>query len=342
MSVTVIVGGQYGSEGKGKLAALIATQGKVDLAIRCGGPNAGHTVVRGSERTALRQISTASIIPDVRVLIPAGGCVEPSLLLAEVKAMNLDGSRLGVDGGACIVTDDHKVREEELDLRSRLSSTLSGTGAATASKVLRESTVLLAKDVPELSEFIVDVALEVNEGVDKGQRILVEGTQGFGLSLHHCNAYPFATSRDTSVGSFISEIGISSRLVDKIVMVMRTFPIRVAGNSGPLESETTWEKITKDSGSPVPLSEFTTVTQRLRRVGEFEWESFRRAIMVNRPTDITLTGTDYLSFEDKGKHRYSDLTEKTRSFVEHVEKIGGVPVSYIFTGPDLDDVIDRT
>ena len=110
-----------------------------------------------------------------------------------------------------------------------------------------------------------------------------------GLSLYHSGCYPKTTSRDTSAAGCLSECGISPRLVTEIVMVLRTFPIRVAGQqAGPMFEEIDWETIRRESGYPHELAEFTTVTGRLRRVGRFDFALTEKAAAINRPTNDLL------------------------------------------------------
>lgn len=340
MPTTIVVGGQYGSEGKGKLVAYLAHTNRVDVAIRCGGPNAGHSVSCDGRLEIVRQVPAAVINPRTRLLVAAGALVDPPILVQEIDRFGLGEHRLGVDGFAAIISRQHKQHEARLELRKRVSSTLSGTGAATASKILREPRLKLAKQLDGIRKYIVDVAAEANKAYDDSKNIVIEGTQGFGLSLHHSMQFPFVTSRDTSASNFLSEVGLSPRCATEIIMVVRTHPIRVPGHSGPLEKETSWSVVSKSSGSPTELNEFTSVTKRLRRVGLFEPESVRRAVMVNRPTSLALQGLDYLSFEDRGKQKYRGLSQKSKRFIADLEKLTAVPVRFIFTGPDLLDVIE--
>src|SRR5260370_39832410 len=124
-------------------------------------------------------------------------------------------------------------------MRERLSSTLCGVGDAQSRRVLRSEGARLAKDVsheyPWMSEHLTDVSDEVNTALDREKKVLIEGTQGFGLSLYHSDHYPKTTSRDTTAAGFLSEVGVSPCRVTEIVAVFRTFPIRVAGEKcGPL------------------------------------------------------------------------------------------------------------
>jgi adenylosuccinate synthase len=143
----------------------------------------------------------------------------------------------------------------------------------------------VAGEYPWLRKLLTDVSTEINDGLDQRRNVLIEGTQGFGLSLYHSDHYPKTTSRDTSAAGFLSEVGVSPRLVTDIVVVFRTFPIRVAGaQAGPLGDEITWEQIRAESGYPSDITEMTTVTNKVRRVGRFDWDLAEKAVKVNRPT----------------------------------------------------------
>jgi len=209
--------------------------------------------------------------------------------------------------------------------------------------VLRGADVRLAQDItseaPWLKPYLVDVSAEINEGVDHGKKVLIEGTQGFGLSLYHSPAYPKTTSRDTSAAGCISECGISPMLVTNVVLVMRTFPIRVAGQqAGPMFEEIDWETIQRESGYPHAIAEYTTVTGKLRRVGRFDYELAKQAIAVNRPTSIALNFADYLNFSNSESTRWLDLSDRAKEFIRTVDELG-VPVRYLGTGPRIEDQI---
>ena len=207
--------------------------------------------------------------------------------------------------------------------------------------MLRKPDFKLAKDVPELQEFLTDVSAEVNEAVDKNGKVLVEGTQGFGLSVYHSPHYPYATSRDTTASGFLSEVGVSPRLVTDIIMAIRTYPIRVAGKSGPLKNEITWEEVRKRSGYPTDIREFTTTTKKLRRIGLFDIELVKQAAMINRPTQIALHGADYLSHQNKLVTTYDGLDPLACFFIKNLEDALRIPVSIIGTGSANEELIDR-
>jgi adenylosuccinate synthase len=193
-----------------------------------------------------------------------------------------------------------------------------------------------AHEVTWLADLITDVSEEANIALDHGKRVLVEGTQGFGLSLYHSNSYPKATSRDTTAAAFLSEVGLSPRLVTEIVLVFRTFPIRVAGaQAGPLKDEITWAILQQESGCPHPLQEMTTVSRKVRRVGRFDWELARKSAAANRPTRIAVNGLDYISFENERVESYPLLTSSAREFIGDLETELAVPISFCGTSPSV-------
>lgn len=341
MPLSVVVGGQYGSEGKGKVTSYLALRDDVDIVVRCGGPNSGHTVDFKGQRYELRSLPSGFLNPRSRLLLAAGCLINPEILLTEIKLTGIDRKRVGVDRHAGIISASDGEEEGKLLMRDRLGSTLSGTGIGIANRVLRKQGYKLAKDIPELNEFLTDVSADVNSTLDKGGKVIIEGTQGFGLSLYHSPHYPFATSRDTTASGFLSEVGVSPRLVTDIIMAIRTYPIRVMGNSGPLPNEVTWEDVRRRSGYPNEVREFTTTTKRVRRVALFDFEVAKKAVLVNRPTQLALHGADYLSFYDKGLRSYETVTVVSKTFIRSLELSLGVRASLIGTGPANEELIDR-
>jgi adenylosuccinate synthase len=345
VSVWVVVGGQYGSEGKGKISAFIVLREQIDIAVRCGGPNSGHCFVgEDGELKVLRQIPTGYIRPETRLLIPSGGLVNLQVLQRELEVLDLGPDRVGVDHRAMIIEDRDREAEARLGLRERLSSTLCGVGSAVSRRVLRGEDVVLAeraaKEAAWLTPYLVDAAVEINRGIDRSKKILVEGTQGFGLSLYHSDAYPKTTSRDTSAAGCISECGISPLAVTNVVLVLRTFPIRVAGEqAGPMYEEIDWETVRRESGYPHELTEFTTVTGKLRRVGRFDLELVRKAVAINRPTALALNFLDYLSFNNRSVRSDQELTSETLARIAHLESELKTPVRYVGVGPALAETL---
>jgi adenylosuccinate synthase len=235
MPVTVVVGGQYGSEGKGKVAHFLAKEMNASVAIRCGGSNSGHTVIDSQGNPLIfRQLPTASILPDVVCVLCAGSYLDPEVLLPEIKIASLEKSRLFIDPHAVIITPEIRETEQKGNLVESIGSTGSGTGEAIIRRIKRSTELLFAKDLPELAPYIKDTKGFLRKILSKRERVILEGTQGYGLSLLHSPHYPYVTSRDTTAAAFVSEAGISPIDVDDVVLTIRAFPIRVAGNSGPL------------------------------------------------------------------------------------------------------------
>src|SRR5579862_2057223 len=142
VSVWIVVGGQFGSEGKGKISAIITLQEGIDLCIRCGGPNSGHSFQKeNGELVLLRQLPTGFVRPQTRLLIPAGGLVDLAVLRLEIENLGLDARRVGIDRNAMIIADTDRENEKRLRLAERLSSTLCGVGSAVSRRVLRGSDV---------------------------------------------------------------------------------------------------------------------------------------------------------------------------------------------------------
>jgi adenylosuccinate synthase len=168
----------------------------------------------------------------------------------------------------------------------------------------------------------------LREALLRNERVLIEGTQGFGLSVTHTDYWPKCTSRDTTAAGFLSECGISPLDVDDVLLVIRCHPIRVAGDSGPLPNETDWLTIAREADSPNDITELTSVTRRVRRVAYFDAGVVRRAIAVNAPTRIALNHIDYVDWNCR-----SGLTAEAVQFIERIEEQIGQRIDFVGTGP---------
>jgi adenylosuccinate synthase len=343
--VDVLVGGQYGSEGKGNIVGHIAPE--YDLLVRVGGPNAGHKVFAQPKPEAYFHLPSGSgRAPKAKLLLGAGAVIYTPKLLNEIAQNQIEVGRLFIDPQAMIIEDAD--REEEQLLLSSISSTAQGVGAASARKIMGRggqlaTPVRLAKHVKELRPYIREAQEILERAFVDGDRIFLEGTQGTSLSLHH-GQYPFVTSRDTTVAGCLADAGIATTRVRKIILVCRTFPIRVGGPSGPMKLKISYNELSKRSGIPVKelkATERTTTTNRQRRLAEFDWEQLRRSVLLNGPTDIALTFADYLSIKNREAFRFEQLTSDTLRFIEEVERVSGKPVTLISTNFNWRNVIDR-
>lgn len=361
--VDVLIGGQYGSEGKGHVAAYLAKD--YDVLVRVGGPNAGHTVSSSSGLYTYHHLPSGSKDTNARLLLGPGMTIHVKTLLKEIRECNIEPDRLFIDPQAMIIDDDD--RESEKSLVTSIASTGQGSGAAQARRITgRHSDKLkLAKDIEELRPYVGSeppyrgsTLNQLEIAYFQRKLILLEGTQGSGLSIFH-GVYPYVTSRDTNVGGCLAEAGISPNRIRRTLMVVRPTPIRVGNpdggeshTSGPLKHEVTFEEVAKSAGlepEEVKGYERTSTTKRARRVSWFEWDQFRRACALNAPTDIVLTFADYISESNRRARRFEQLSQDTIKFVEELERIAQAPVSLINTrfvrpadgGIDLRTVIDR-
>ncbi len=331
MPVTVIVGGQFGGEGKGKVTHFLSKKTNASIAARVGGPNSGHTVIdEHGLPIILRHLPTAALLPDVKCVLGAGTYIDPNILFEEISCIGLAYDRLFIDPNAMIISAQEKQEEEKSTLRKNIGSTLSGTGAAVRRRIGRESNVKLAKNDKRLQHFIRPVTPYLRNKLAEGKRVIIEGTQGFGLSLLHSNHYPYVTSRDTTAAAFVSEVGLSPLDIDDIVLVIRAFPIRVGGNSGPLPNEIDWNVVTKESNNSKPILEYTSVTKTVRRVARFDPDVVRQAIMVNQPTCIVLNHLDYI---DTNCRNLDVITDKAVSFTDHIETLIERQINYLGFSP---------
>lgn len=347
--VDVIVGGEYGSEGKGHIAYHLAPE--YEVLVRVGGPNAGHKVIwpDGREYTH-RSLPSGTLAGQARLFIGPGAVLNVDIgdknLLREIADCQVDVERLFIDPQAMIITADDQ--RAELGLKKTIGSTGQGGGAATARRIARTSDVILARDVRVLKPYTQRSITELlEESYARGDRVMLEGTQGTGLSLYH-GSYPHVTSRDTTASGCLAEAGIPAGRVRKVVMVCRTYPIRVMDpkghTSGPMSREVSWEDISDRSGIPLDAlmeAEVGSVSGNPRRVGEFDWAQLRRASVMNAPTDIALTFADYLSIENREARRFEQLTQETIHFIAEVERVAAARVSLIGVDFHPRSIIDR-
>lgn len=331
MPVTVIVGGQFGSEGKGKVAHAFAKMRNATVAVRVGGPNSGHTAVdKWGCPQILRQLPTAALLESSICAIPAGAYIDADILFSEMERFSVAKDRVLIDPNAYVIASEDKAAEQESGLRQNIGSTLSGTGAAVIRRIQRKSPHSLALNVERLQHLVQPVRAFLRDRLKRRERVLIEGTQGFGLSLLHTSHYPYATSRDTTASGFVSESGLSPLDVDEVVLVIRSYPIRVAGNSGPLPNEICWSEISADNGSTNAVVEFTSVTGQKRRVARFDPQVVVDAIVSNNPTTLVLNHLDYVDASTRENPR---LTDKVDAFVVGIESQIDAAVDFLGYGP---------
>jgi adenylosuccinate synthase len=319
MRVTIVVGGQYGSEGKGNVAGWLHGIRKYDWGVRVGGPNAGHTVYdRSGNKYALRQIPVAAAVdPDCKLQIAEGSEIDQEVLRSEITLLEAKGhnvaDRLYISPEATMITGAEKDAEGDMPH----GSTQKGIGAARAARCMR--TAKLSKDL------ITGLPSGAFQETDS---ILIEGTQGFALGSH-AGYYPHCTSGDCRAIDFAAQAGISLFSQFEVWVVLRTFPIRIAGNSGPLPHEKSWEQI----GVP---PEYTTVTKKMRRVGGWDQELASAAVQANGGdrVKVALTFADYWWPEIKDEDDPLALSHNRREHLRQLQWGIGAPICMVGTGPN--------
>lgn len=358
----VVVGGQFGSEGKGHVTAQLAKDLDPVAVIRVAGPNAGHTAYDANgKRWTLRQIPVAGAVhPTCALLLGPGSEIDPQVLMDEIdrlEAANLDPyDRIVVDPQATVIQRRHLDQEGHARLSARIGSTGKGIGAARADRLMRTAQTwadwVRSAAVPD--ELRALGGLRVGSTATAGwmhgaparsqsDHVIIEGTQGYGLGLH-AGYYPHCTSSDCTAVDFIAMAGLSPWMFDWVQVwpVFRTYPIRVAGNSGPLMNELDWADLAERTGGHVK-PEHTTVTQKVRRVGGWDPYLARRAMLGNGYTKTAPTGAgfapvltflDYVFPEIYQSDDPNEWPDEVHRYIKERTEDLGCAIAMVGTGPN--------
>ncbi len=353
-NVTVVIDGQAGSCGKGKICGYIAQKDNVGISTNNWSSNAGHTYVKNTgEKIIVSHLPMAMINKNTKLCLNAGSVITPEILENElIKYKDIIGDRkIYIHPRAMIIKEKHREQEKKI---IKSGSTFKGCGVAQAEKIIRYPGVELMKDYYEkFSDYakskieVVDTSRILNQSKDS---ILIEGAQGADLDINYGLDYPNVTSRQCGASQLIADAGISPFNVKDIIMIIRPYPIRISNKtnigvdiySGDYDGskELTWEEIRKRCNSEIDFKEYTTVTKKVRRVFEMNWDRLKYNVMINRPTQIVLNFAQYIDWGAYKCNSYEDLPIKVKDFIHKIEETTNTQVTMIGTGERDCDIID--
>lgn len=340
---SVIIDGQFGSTGKGLIAAWVAEKleepSRWAVHTTNAAPNAGHTTKWKDGRSiTLFHLPTGGVVRQQPCYLNAGSIIDIDLLAMEMQAVaELYGKRPVVSIHPCagiLTTDDVRSENEAAGAMTRIASTRKGVGSALARKIRREAKVAL-DHINEIESIGVNISSPVFCMNDGSIPVSIEVPQGVSLSLNNSKFYPFTTSREISVAQAFSDAFIHPSRLGHVIMAVRTFPIRVGNveggtsGSGYLDqSELGWDDF------PVSHPELTTVTKRPRRIFTWSDDQYRHALLACRPDAVFLNFVNYYT-------RGSMLDERVAKMNYIERQLFGFDVPKIFgLGPNVEDVYD--
>lgn len=353
-NITIVIDGQAGSCGKGKICGYLARHDKFSISTNNWSSNAGHTYVSDNgEKIVVSHLPMALLNPKCKLVLNAGSIITPEVLFDEIRKYRkyLGNRKVYIHPRAMIIQEKHREEEKRI---IKSGSTFKGCGAALSEKIMRNPGIVLAcdyfKDLPgDIKDVIevVDTSIMINECTGN---VLIEGAQGQDLDINYGLDYPNVTSRMCSASQLIADAGCSPFKVKDIYMVIRPYPIRISNKtnigfdiySGDYagSKEISWDEVRKRCGAPIDLTEYTTVTKKIRRVFEMNFDRLKYNVMINRPTQIVLNFAQYIDWKAYKCRDYELLPDKVKDFIKKIEEETNIPVTIIGTGECDSDIID--
>ena len=353
-NITVVIDGQAGSCGKGKMCGYLAKKDNFGLATNNWSSNAGHSFVdKDGKKIVVSHLPMALVNKNIKLLINAGAIITPEVLFNEIdRYSELIGERkIYIHPRAMIIEEKHRKLEREI---IKSGSTFKGCGAALADKILRNPNIILAGeyfkniDNKYKEKIVLTDTADILNSTD--ENILIEGSQGQDLDINYGLDYPNVTSRMCSASQLIADAGCSPFKVKDIYMIIRPYPIRISNETNIGENiysgdyagsnEISWSEIAKRCGYDGRLEEYTTITKKVRRVFEMNWKRLKYNVMINKPTGIILNFAQYIDWKAYKCKNYDMLPARVKEFIKKVEEETKVPVIIIGTGEGEDDIID--
>lgn len=315
----VVIDGQWGSTGKGLLAAYLAQDNKIDVATTNASANAGHTTVfdDGSQMVCYHLPTSGVLNPQATIYLNAGSIIDPELLAQEINDNKVSRTRVVVHPNAAVIRPESRATEAaDASYATAIGSTRKGVGEALVDKVRRVPTGTAGTCGGGVLPPMVRVArMNLQDLLNEGKSVMVEIPQGVGLGINSTRSYPYCTSREVSVLQGLADAAIHPEYLGEVVMSLRTYPIRVGniydadgrqiGYSGPCyddQHELDWDEL-----GVAP--ELTTVTKRPRRIFTWSRRQIEDAFEVNRPTTVFLNFCNYLTHPDELMQRVKDIME---------------------------------
>lgn len=333
----IVVGGQWGDEGKGLISAYLTARDEASLVCKGGvGPNAEHGVFLTENGPYLKvnQLPLGWMFNDsCQIRIGSGVAINPELLFVEMEKYDLWG-RVMIDYRCPIITPGHIALEKASKGMSAIGSTFSGSGFCRADHVLRVAKH--ASDIPELKEFVTDVGIEVNKTAED-EVVIVESSQGTYLSLSVSSEYPNVTSDNVTSMATADDVLLNWRKLTDVVMVVKTMPTREgAGSLGSRE-------LSREEIDVSGLAEKSSIGGVIRRKGEgINWEMLSYAAEINGATQIALTFCEHYDPRVAGVTEKAKLTDRVWQLIERIQKETRVPVTMLNTGKQYSSVVDLT
>lgn len=333
----IIVGGQWGDEGKGLISAYLTKRDQAAIVVRAGvGPNAEHGYFLSEQGPYIKtnQLPLGWILnPESKIRIGSGVAVNPELLLEEMGRFNLE-ERVLVDYRCPIITKEHIEAERKSKGMQAIGSTFSGSGFCRADFILRKAQQ--AQDIPQLRPFLADVSKEINQAAEQ-ETIVVESSQGTLLSLALSPDYPNTTSDNVTAPAAADDVGLNWRKIREVIMVVKTLPTR-EGQGSLWTKELTQKEMVKRG-----VVEYSSIGGAIRRKGsEINWDLLTYATELNGATQIALTFCEHYDPKVKNISTIDGLTDRLWQLIEKVRTETGVPVTILNTGKPYNSIVDLT